>query len=33
VGTALNLNGVWGTSSENVFVVADSGTILHFGRK
>ena len=25
-----NLNGIWGSSSDNVFVVGDLGTILHF---
>jgi hypothetical protein len=29
-GTSWSLNGVWGTSANNVFAVGDAGTVLHF---
>jgi len=32
-GTEEGLNGVWGSSAEDVFVVGGSGTILHYGRE
>lgn len=30
-GTEENLEGVWGSSSSNVFAVGEGGTILHYG--
>jgi hypothetical protein len=29
-GTDVQLRGIWGSSSENVFAVGDDGTILHY---
>ena len=29
-GTSWSLNGVWGTSADNVFAVGDAGTVFHF---
>jgi photosystem II stability/assembly factor-like uncharacterized protein len=30
-GTDKSLNGIWGTSATDIFVVGSSGTILHYG--